>query len=119
MPKLEGVNPQRVADLSFRGALKELTVPPETPGAEEKSELTREEQADLIRELLRTFGPELSGEENAAVERRLAEPGSAEGELVSDVNVENFYLLAAMVAQDGFFFVTGDNGEPLMEYRSE
>lgn len=116
LPKLESENPQRVADLSFRGALKELTAPTESAA---KHGLTEEETGNHIRELLDLFGLTLSKEEGAAVERRLAAPGSAEEDLLTEINVENLYMMGAVVAQDGFFFVPGDNGEPLIEYRSE
>jgi hypothetical protein len=114
LPGLEGAKTQRVADLSFREALKELAAPGESKGKKVRGP---EEIARDIRELMDFLGPELRDKERSAFEHRLANPGDEEEELLGAIRVEDLYLLAAQVAVDGFLFENKEDA-PAISYRS-
>ena len=112
---------QSSAHLSISGALKEIAAPQEEEKPDpEKKELTDEQVAELIREYMKYVGPSnLTDAERAALERRLANPGEAEKELLRDIRYEELFLMMAAAGDGGFFLVMGDNDTPMMEYRSE
>lgn len=114
IPTLDGAKAQRVADLSFRGALKELSVPVVD---EDNDVANREELGNLIREVMETFGPNLWEEEKPLFERRLAAPGPQEEELLKTLNVEWLHQLANQVAVDGFLLEVKDK-KPVLTYRT-
>lgn len=114
IPNLDGTKAQHVADLSLRGALKELSAPGEDDGQER---WPKQEVAKFIRKYMEVFGPSLWEEETPLLEKRLAEPGPQEDELVKDINVEALHQLANQVAVDGFLSEIRD-GHPVLTYRT-
>ena len=114
VPNLDGEKAQRVADLSFRGALKELSAPEEDGG---QGRWPAEEIAKFIREYMDVFGPRLWEEEQPSFEKRLADPGPQEDELIKNINVELLYQLANQVAVDGFLLEV-KGGNPVLTYRT-
>lgn len=118
IPNLDGTKAQHVADLSFRGALKELTAPEEHEGsAGGEDRPSKEELAELIRKAMEPFGPNLWEEEKPLFEKRLADPGTQEEELLKNLNVEWIYQLANQVAADGCLLEVRDE-KPVITYRT-
>ena len=124
VPNLDAAKAQRVADLSFRGALAELSAPleekpeppedPTTPGPAE-----RDFDVSIIREVQERFMRFWSDEEREAFERILSDPGPLEEELLETLGVADIMLLAAQVAVDGFLFEDAEEGDlPVISYRA-
>ncbi len=124
VPNLDAAKAQRVADLSVRGALAELSAPPEdkpeppegpnTPGPAE-----RDFDVSIIREVQERFLGFWSDEEREAFERMLSDPGPLEEELLETLGVADIMLLAAQVAVDGFLFEDAEEGDlPAVSYRA-
>jgi hypothetical protein len=113
--QLEEANPQRVADLSYREALKELSDPTES-----KKEVADdlEEMANLIHSLMDTLGPLVRDGEREAYESRLASPGPKEKTLLQGLEVSYMKQLAGQVGVDGFLLECADDGALQMTYRS-
>lgn len=114
VPNLDEAKAQRVADLSFRGALKELSAPEEDDG---QGRWPKEEIANFIRGCMETFGPNLWEGEKPMFEKRLSDPGPQEEGLVKDINGELLHQLANQVAVDGFLLEVRD-GSPVLTYRT-
>ncbi len=114
VPNLDAAKAQRVADLSFRSALKELSAP---EAGDSQERWTNEEIAEFVRDYMDVFGPDLWEEERPLFEKRLSDPGPQEDELIKDINVEALHHMANQVSVDGFFLEVRD-GNPIMTYRT-
>lgn len=119
IPNLGGAKAQHVADLSLRGALKELSAPEAVPTEEDdrQERWPKEEVATFIRECMDVFDPNLWEEEKPLFEKRLSAPGPQEDELVKDINVECIYQLANQVSVDGCLLEVRD-GKSVITYRT-
>ncbi len=126
VPNLDAAKAQRVADLSFRGALAELSAPLEEkpePASPEPVDLPRPAERDfdvsIIREVQERFMRFWSDEEREAFERILSAPGPLEEELLETLGVADIKLLAAQVTVDGFLFEDAEEGDlPAVSYRA-
>jgi len=114
VPNLDAAKAQRVADLSFRGALAELSAP---EAGDSQERWTNEEIAEFVRDYMDVFGPNLWEEERPLFEKRLSDPGPQEDELIKDINVELIHQLANQVAVDGFLLEV-EEGNTRLTYRT-